>query len=184
MEQMERFHNRSKGASRWVGAKKRKKRQVALDKRVRLHPGVHPGACGPSPQTGTFGTKQGGEKAAPRTGTTGEEGEKPWDGSSMAGGEGGTGKAKAARDTRQGWIGRRMQGSKPQGRGVWESRQEGPSWGIQNGAEGHKGGPPDCNILGQQGHIPGSSGAENEGGADMMPTPEQGSGALGWSTWR
>ena len=77
-----------------------------------------------------------------------------------------------------------MQGRKSQDRGVWESKQEAPDRGIQNAAERHKGGPPDWSNTGQQGHSPGSSGTEHEGGADKMPTPEPQSGARGWTTWR
>ena len=42
--------------------------------------------------------------------------------------------------------------------------------GIQNGAEGHEGGPTDWSIQGQQAHNPESSGTEHEEGFDKMPT--------------
>ena len=47
---------------------------------------------------------------------------------------------------------------------------EAPAWAIQNGAERHEGGPVDWSIQGQRAQNPGSSRAEQEGGADKMPT--------------
>ena len=65
--------------------------------------------------------------------------------------------------TRQGW-------------GVWGTKTRSPGPGRQEG------GPLDYSIWGKQVNSPVSTETEHGGGANKVPTPEEGSGAKGWSS--